>query len=99
MQYSESMRNISNPNSSFCLHMKPARVIITLQTLYILYKFSHLDLYTDIGNILSKIELSVTEEPITHTVKELVEGRDSGCYSVILNHNIVLALLDQLFID
>ena len=63
------------------------------------YKFSHLDFYTDIGNILSKIELSETEDPITHTVKELVEVRDSGCYSDILNHNIVRVLLDQLCID
>ena len=27
------------------------------------YKFSYLDFYTDIGNILSKMELSVTEDP------------------------------------
>ena len=50
------------------------------------YTVSHLDFYTDIGNILSKIELSVTDDPITHTVKKNWL-------------NFIRVLLDQLCID
>ena len=40
-------------------------------------------MYTDIGNVVSKIKLSVTDDPKTNSVEELVEVRDSGCYSDI----------------
>ena len=63
---------------------------------YLLYNnFSYLDFYTDIGSILSKIKLSVTYDPITHTAEKLVEVRDSGCSSDIINYNIIGVLLDQ----
>ena len=48
----------------------------------------------DIGNILGKIKLLVTDDLLTYTVKELV--CDSWCYFDIINYNIVL--LDQLCI-
>ena len=59
--------------------------ILTENSRYLFYKYksSHLDLYTDICKIFSKIKLSVTADLITNTVKELVEVRDSGCYSYI----------------
>ena len=63
-----------------------------LKTIDISYLNKHLDFYTDIGNILSKLELSVTYDPITHTVKV----RDSLGYSDIQNHKIVRVLLDQI---
>ena len=58
---------------------------------YLLYKYKLI--------LNNGIELSLTYDPITHTVEELVEVRDSGCYSDIHNHNIVRVLLDQLYID
>ena len=39
-------------------------------------KFSHLEFYSDIGNIVNKIRSKVTYDYISHTVKELVELRD-----------------------
>ena len=41
----------------------------------------------------------VTDVPIKHAVKELVEVCNSGCYFNILNHKFVLVLLDQLCIN
>ena len=35
------------------------------------YKFSHSDLYSDIGNIISKIPLATMDDSITYTVMEL----------------------------
>ena len=65
---------------------------------YLLYKctFSHLVFHTDVSSNSNKIELSVTEDPITHTVKEVL---NSGCYSNIVNDNIVRVLLDRLCSD
>ena len=63
---------------------------------YLLYKFSHLDLYSDICNILSKIPL---DDSVTYTVRELCKLRDHVNACEIVSHNMIHVLLDQLCIE
>ena len=56
---------------------------------------SHLDFYSDIGNILSKIQL----ETVNVSVRELCELRDHVNICEIITHNMTHVLLDQLCIE
>ena len=63
------------------------------------YKFSHLDFYSDIGNIISKIPLATVDDSITYTVRELCELRDHVNTCEIVSHNMIHILLGQLCIE
>ena len=54
------------------------RSIIGENDIYLLYKYkiSHLDFYSDIGDIVNKIRSKVNDDYIKHTVKEWIELRD-----------------------
>ena len=61
--------------------------VIKFITIFKLYSINSTlgENYTDMGNIFNKIEISTINDPITLTVKELVEVCDFGLYSDILN--------------
>ena len=66
-----------------CMH-----AILAENYKYILYryKFSLLDFYLDIGNIPINILLTMMDDSVTKTVRELCELRDHVTLSVALTH-------------
>ena len=60
------------------------------------YKFSHLDFYSDIGNIVNKIKVEANDDYISHTVKELIELRDHVSECSIVSPKIIYLLLGEL---
>ena len=63
------------------------------------YTFSHLDFYSDRGNILSKILLATVDDSITYTAKELCINMISQFACKIVSPNMSHVLLDQLCIE
>ena len=56
------------------------------------YKFSHLDFYTAVGNVLYKILLATVVDIITYTVSELCELRDTVNICELVSINMIYVM-------
>ena len=73
------MVNRNNDTVRFITRSKvysPRSIIANYRYFLYKYKFSHLNFYSDIGDIVNKIRSKVNDDYIKHTVKEWIELRD-----------------------
>ena len=74
------------------LHRPRSRVGEHYKCLSYKYKFSHLDIDFDIGNIVDTFMGVVTDDIIIHIVKELIELRDYVSECIIVSANMIIFL-------